>query len=310
MSDYPILPVLRLLRFPNLVVVGLTQWLVYYRVLKPAFLAEDIASVLTPWKFVEIMIVTLAITASGYLVNDLQDEEIDEINRPGTNPVATIGRDGVMWAYGVMLLGGFLVSQLLAYRLGERHLLWIFPLAIGVLSVYSSNMKKLPLLGNLLVAAFCAGVPGVLILAERAAVSKLLAANPALGLSTLRVCLIFMVFAFVVTMLRELVKDLEDLKGDRVAGRRTVPVILGVERSRWLGVVIGLLSILAIVSPYLLGWPAFFKPAMIGLSGALVLTLLYIIFRLMRAREPREYHRLSTILKFFLLGGLALLVVF
>lgn len=310
MSDYPVLPILRLLRFPNLVVVALTQWLVYYRVLEPAFTAENIATVLTPWKFGEIVIVTLAITASGYLVNDLQDEEIDAINRPDTNPVERIGRDGVMWTYGVMLLGGFLVSQLLAYRLGERHLLWIFPLAIGVLSVYSSNVKKLPVLGNLLVAVFCAGVPGILILAERTAVGQLLAVNPSLGRSTLRVCLLFMVFAFVVTMLRELVKDLEDIEGDRVAGRRTIPVMLGVERSRWLGAGIGLLSILAIASPYLLGWPAFFKPAMMGLSAVLVVMLLYIIFRLTRAQAPREYHQLSTQLKFFLLGGLGLLAVF
>lgn len=310
MSDYPILPILRLLRFPNLVVVALTQWLVYYRVLQPAFDAEGIAAVLTPWKFAEIVLVTLMITASGYLVNDLQDEDIDEINRPGTNPVEAIGRDGVMWAYGMILLGGFLVSQLLAYRLGERHLLWIFPLAIGTLSVYSSNMKKVPFLGNLLVAAFCAGVPGILVLAERSAMAKLFAANPDLGLSALRICFIFMAFAFIVTMLRELVKDLEDLEGDRAAERRTIPIMLGVKRSRWLGVAFGVTAILAILSPFLLGWTAFMTTPMISLSAVLVVVLLYILFRLTRADQPREYHQLSTYLKVFLLGGLALLAAF
>lgn len=310
MSDYPVLPVLRLLRFPNLVVVALTQWLVYYRVLLPAFAAENVASVLTPWKFVEIVLVTLAITASGYLVNDLQDGEIDEINRPGTNPVATLGRDGVTWAYGIMLLGGFLVSQLLAYRLGERHLLWIFPLAIGTLSVYSSNMKKVPFLGNLLVAAFCAGVPGILVLAERRAVGQLCKLNPELGASALQVCLIFMAFAFIVTMLRELVKDLEDLKGDRVVGRRTIPIMLGEDRSRWVGVAFGVSAILAIAAPFLLGWTAFANLPMLLLSAVLVAGLFFILFRLVRARESGEYHRLSTWLKFFLLGGLGLLAVF
>lgn len=310
MSNYLIIPILRLLRFPNLVVVALTQWLVYYRVLQPAFTAEGIAAVLTPWKFMEIVLVTLMITASGYLVNDLQDEDIDAINRPDTNPVEVIGRDGVMWAYGMILLGGFLVSQLLAYRLGERHLLWIFPVAIGTLSVYSSNMKKVPFLGNLLVAAFCAGVPGILVLAERTAMSKLFAVNPEMGLSALRICFIFMAFAFIVTMLRELVKDLEDLKGDRTAGRRTIPIILGVERSRWLGVAFGLTAVLAILFPFLLGWTAFMTTPMIALSAVLILILLYILLRLTRAEQPREYRQLSTYLKVFLLGGLALLAAF
>lgn len=310
MSDYPILSVLRLLRFPNLVVVALTQWLVYYRVLEPAFSAEGIVGVLMPWKFVEIVLVTVSITASGYLVNDLQDERIDAINRPGSNPVKALGRDGVMWAYGMMLLGGFLISQLLAYRLGERHLLWIFPLSIGILSVYSSNMKKLPFLGNLLVAAFCAGVPGVLVLAERKAVNQLFDYNPELGLNALRVCIIFMAFAFIVTMLRELVKDLEDLEGDQAEGRRTIPVLLGVETSRWLGVGFGLVAILAILMPFLLGWSAFLTTPMLILSASLILFLLYILFRLTRAQEVAEYHRLSTWLKFFLLGGLGLLAAF
>lgn len=309
MSAYLVLPVLRLLRFPNLVVVALTQWLVYYRVLRPAFAAEGITALLTPWKFVEIVLVTLMVTASGYLVNDLQDEDIDAINRPGTNPVPTIGRDGVTWVYGMILLGGFLVSQLLAYRLGERHLLWLFPVAIGTLSVYSSNVKKVPFLGNLLVATFCAGVPGILILAERAAVARLFAVNADLGASALRVCLIFMLFAFIVTMLRELVKDLEDLEGDRAAGRRTIPILLGVDRSRLLGVVFGMVAILAILLPFVLRWAAFLTPPMIGLSALLIVVLLYILFQLTRAREPREYHRLSTYLKVFLLGGLGLLAV-
>lgn len=310
MSDYPLLPVLRLLRFPNLVVVALTQYLVYYRVMLPSFEVAGISGVLTPWKFVELVLATVAITASGYLINDLQDEAIDEVNRPGTNPVALLGRDAVMWTYGMMLLGGFLVSQLLAYRLGERHLLWIFPLAIGVLSVYSSNVKKLPLLGNFLVAAFCAGVPGILLLAERSAVTKLLELNPDLGFGVLKVCLLFMVYAFVLTMLRELVKDLEDLAGDRMAGRRTIPVMIGQRNSRRLGVAVGLIAILALAVPYANGWPGFLRPAPVGLVVLLSAALVVLIIRLVRARTPKEYGRLSLGLKFFLLGGLGLLLLF
>lgn len=310
MSDYPIVPILRLLRFPNLVVVGLTQWLVYYRVLEPALAAEGIAGILSPWKFIEIMLVTLMITASGYLVNDLHDEDIDAINRPGTNPVQQLGRDAVMWAYCIMLLGGFLVSLLLAFRLGERELLWIFPLAIGLLAVYSSNMKRVPFLGNFLVAAFCAGVPGVLLLAERTAVAKLFSVNASLGLSVVQVCLLFMAFAFLATMLRELVKDLEDLEGDEASGRRTIPVMLGVRNSRWLALVFGLLVVAAILMPVIMGWESLLSIRLLGLGGVLILALAFILYQFYRAKEPQDYHRVSTLLKVFLLGGLGLLALF
>jgi 4-hydroxybenzoate polyprenyltransferase len=310
MSDYPILAVLRVLRFPNLLVVAATQILVSYRILLPAFEQEGISSTLTSWKLLELITVTLLITGSGYLINDLQDVNTDRINRPGTNPVAQLGRETVMWFYAVCLLGGFLVSQLLAYRLGERHLLWIFPLAAGMLAIYSIGMKRIPVLGNAMVAAYCAVVPGIVLLAERDTVRQLIVANPELGSNALRVCVLFMIFAFVATLLRELVKDLEDIRGDREVGRRTIPVMWGISLSRKLGILMGIMVILAILSPIFLGWPAFLEPPMLICIGVLLVGLLYILLQLVKAREQTDYHRLSTQLKVFLLGGLGLLAFF
>lgn len=310
MSSYPVSDVLRILRFPNLLVVAATQLLVYYRILKPAFLQEDIVSTLSTWKLAEIVIVTLMITASGYLINDIQDVNTDSINRPGTNPVDRLGKEAVMWFYAVCLLAGFLVSQLLAYRLGERALLWIFPVAVGMLSIYSVGMKRVPVLGNWLVAGYCAGVPGVLLLAERDAVRQLINVNPELGMNALRISVLFMVFAFVATLLRELVKDLEDLRGDQEVGRRTIPVMWGVSMSRNLGILLGLMVIVAILSPIFLGWPAFLEPPMLICIGILLLGLCYILVQLASAKEKTDYHRLSTQLKVFLLGGLGLLAFF
>lgn len=310
MSSYPILDVLRILRFPNLVVVAATQLLVFYRVLLPAFQQEGITNVLNPWKLSEIVIITLLITASGYLINDLQDETTDGINRPGANPVARLGRPTVMWFYGVCILVAFMISQLLAYRLDEKHLLWIFPMAVGMLSIYSIGMKRIPVLGNVLVATYCAGVPGILLLAERKAVHQLISSNPELGMNALRVSALFMIFAFVATLLRELVKDLEDIRGDREVGRRTIPVMWGVSLSRKLGVLLGLMVIVAILCPIFLGWPAFLAPPMLACIIVLIVGLLYILFHLSRAKDAPDYHRLSTQLKFFLLGGLGLLAFF
>lgn len=310
MSSYPVLDVLKVLRFPNLLVVAATQLLVYYKVLVPAFRAENIIGVLTTWKLFELVAVTLLITASGYLINDIQDAKTDQINRPGTNPVSRLGQDTVTWFYAGAVLAGFLVSQLLAYRLDERHLLWIFPLAVGALAIYSVSLKRLPALGNFVVALYCAGVPGIILLAERSAVAQLVASNHELGSNALRITLLFMLFAFLATLLRELVKDLEDLRGDREVGRRTIPVMLGSGWSRRLGLALGLLVIVAILAPVLLGWAAFLERPLLLCIGVLILAIFYIVVRLQRAREPREYHALSTQLKLVLLGGLGLLLFF
>jgi len=310
MSNYPIIPVLRLLRFPNLLVVALTQALVYYRIIQPALESIGVSGVLTQWKFFELCIVTLMITASGYLVNDLQDVKTDEINRPGKNPIAILGRDGVSWVYALMLLGGFIVSQLLAYRLGERELLWIFPVAVAVLAVYSTGMKRVPVLGNLLVAIYCAGVPGILLLAEREGMQQLIQQKPEMGYDCVRIVLLFMAFAFLATLLRELVKDMEDIRGDREVGRRTIPVMWGIPASQKIGLMLALMVIVAILCPIFLGWPAFLAPPMLACIGVLMLGLVYVMVQMMRANGPGDYHRLSTMLKFFLLGGLGLLAFF
>ena len=310
MSSVPILDFLRLVRFPNLLVVALTQVLVYYRIILPALDAEGLTGVLRPWKFFELCLVTLAITASGYLVNDLRDVRIDAINHPGRNLVLKMGRHNVQWLFAAMVFVGYLFALLLALRLGERQLLFLFPFAIGVLALYSVLLKRLPFVGNFLVALYCAGVPGILVLTERRALGRLLDANFGLGADTVRVCLLFMVFAFVATLLRELVKDLEDMRGDRQEGRQTLPVLLGVATSRRLAIVLAIMVIVSILSPVFLGWPAFMQPPMLICIALLLLAIVLILVQLTRAQRQGDYHRLSTQIKFLLMGGLGLLLFF
>ena len=301
---------LRLIRLPNLVVVAITQCLVYYRLLRPALEQEGITPVLTPIKFIELLIVTLMITTSGYLVNDLVDTRTDAVNRPGTNPVDRLGRDLVVWFYCVAMLAGFLVTMLLAFRLQERQLVWIFPVAIGLLTLYSTSIKKIPAVGNLLVALYCAGVPGILLLAERVPMYRLYQTDPGSAVATLRIVGLFMVFAFVATLLRELVKDLEDIEGDREVGRRTLPIALGVTRSRTLALVLGATVVVAMLVPVVLGWPGFTQPTMLICLLVLIAALLFLMYRISGARGAQDYHRVSQQLKLFLLAGLALLIFF
>ena len=301
---------IKLVRLPNLVVVAATMVLVAYHIVHPALVANGIAPVLHWTKFVEICLIILIVTASGYVINDLQDQEIDKINRPGTNPVAELGPDLVYWFYGFIVLAGFLVSTLLAFRLNERHLLWVYPVHTSILAIYSVYFKKKPLLGNLLVALYCAGVPAVILIAERHSLRKLSAAAPDVYGETLSICFLFMAFAFLATLLRELVKDLQDYEGDAALGRKTIPVMWGTSFSRGLAIGLAILVAIAILLPVLFAWPAFLQPALIGAICVLVVALLTITIQVFRARHPSDYGRVSMELKLLLLAGLLMLIFF
>lgn len=310
MSVTQFVDIFRVLRFPNLLVVAATQALVYHRILLPAFAAEGITPVLTPWKLLELIIVTVLITASGYLINDIQDIKTDAINRPDTNPVERLGAQRVTWFYMGSVLVGFLISQLLAYRLDERSLLFIFPVAVGMLSIYSIGLKRIPALGNLMVALYCAGVPGIILLAERKGVQQLLTTAPEVAGNVLFVCGLFMVFAFFATLLRELVKDLQDLKGDRAVGRQTIPVMWGPKKARFAGLALGMIVIAAMLTPVLLGRSAFLTVNMLACIGLLLFSLVIMLVQILRGESPSDYRKISLELKLFLLGGLGLLLFF
>ena len=145
-----------------------------------------------------------------------------------------------------------------------------------------------------------------MLLAERRALWQVISTHPETGLSAVRITLLFMAFAFLATLLRELVKDLEDLRGDAAVGRRTIPVRWGTTVSHRLCWTLGLGVAAALVSPFLFGWSAFVTPLLMLWTVALVVYLGYVLFGLTRSESPRDYHRLSTLLKAFLFGGLGL----
>lgn len=304
------MPLLRLIRLPNLVVVVLTQALVFYRVIRPALQRADIPTALSDWRLFELIVATCMVTAAGYIINDIFDKDIDAINDAGRHPLAQLPHDFAVWLYCCFTLGGFILSTLIALRLNELEWLWLYPVAVLLLALYSPLLKRQPLVGNLLIAAYCAGVAGIVWLAERKGLAQLNAVQPLVARELRHILAIFMLFAFGSTLLREIIKDLEDLKGDHQHGRRTLPVLLGISTTRWIGLLLGFALLGVMLWPIIRGWAAFdHRPLLYGLI-ALVVWLLGLLFGLLRARIPADFHRLSLQLKFFMLGGIILLLLF
>lgn len=298
---------LRLLRFPNLLVVVLTQALVYFRVIRPALTEAGVATSLSPIHFWLLTGATVAVTAGGYVINDLLDVRSDIINRPGKNVVYHLGEGRVRWLYLILVFIGFAMSVLLGWLVGEIKLLWLYPFSVALLALYSRFVKPYPFAGNLLVALYCAGVPGLVALAERASIARLLDIDPS-GAGLVRIIGVYCLFAFIATLLREVVKDMQDVRGDRVIGRDTLAVRWGIEGSRRFSLLLAAITLAALLSPLFLGWTNFLTPEVLAMIAALVSSLCFLAILIARGRESADFGRISRGLKLFLLGGLGLLL--
>ena len=161
--------ILKLIRLPNLIIVLLTQWFLHYYILHQNFQQEEgINSYLDDQSFYLLVLITLLITAGGYIMNDIVDYPLDIINKPKKVIVHKLISESLSyWLYFGTVLLGFVLALYLAFVTKNLHLLVLYPLAVLGLFIYSTHLKKSFLAGNLLVSFFCAGVAGIIWVAER-----------------------------------------------------------------------------------------------------------------------------------------------
>lgn len=299
---------LRLVRFPNLAIVALAQYLIYYILLLPAFQQYNLEPILDDAHFSLLVAVTVFITAGGYVINDIIDFRIDLVNRPDKVVInRQIRVQSAYWLYFCFNLMGFLLALYLSFHVECIPLANLFPLAVALLFLYSTYLKRQALVGNLLIALFCAGVAGIVWFAEREAFRELIEQAPALAGRIGSIISWYMAFAFLSTMFREIVKDMEDVQGDVGANCRTIPVRWGMKVAKGVAAAFGLG--LAVFLVYLvLSRPGLFTELSLaflifGVLAPLLLALVWVF----RAREKKQFYRLSQLAKLIMLGGLAML---
>jgi len=299
--------VFSLIRWPNLLITALVQYLLYLKVLQPALSQSGIPPPLDALRFSMLVVMTLCIAAGGYIVNDIADVRTDQINRPARVVVGKhLSSQTAYWLYFMFQVLGFTLWLYLVFYLRRIPLLSIFPLLVGGLALYSIYLKRLPLAGNVLVAVYCAAVPGIVWLLEQQAFIKLLAANPDAHRHTAALFIWYMLSAGVLTLYREVVKDIEDVKGDKATGLRTLPVIWGISQARYFAIAIALVSAVVIgamlwqLQHEFQGW------GLIGYGATVLLPLGFSIIMLFRAQNQADYHRLSHWAKWIILMGLLL----
>jgi len=243
------------------------------------------------------------VMGSGFIINDIYDMEIDAINK-GNKRI--VGRDFSVrqaWVYfWTLLVLAATISVSLAYRFDKLKFIWIYPAAAGLLIIYSIWLKKTTLTGNVLIAVLCGAVLLIPLVAESTSVFRL---PMVIKQSVYKNFIICSVIAGLLTLSREIVKDIEDVPGDQAAGAMTLPIRLGLAFSKNV-VYLLLISILVLI----FFWVGIIPPLSISISGVLVgflLPLLYVIYSIYRARQYKEFHQISTYLKLTMVSGMILL---
>lgn len=301
---------LRLVRWPNLVFIAITQILFVYCIVHPVMSAAGAVPNIRGVYFILLMISSVLIAAAGYIINDYFDLNIDLINKPNKLVVdKIITRRWVIFWHLFFSIAGIAIGFYIDFKTHVRFLGLANFGCVALLFLYSISLKKKLLSGNIVISALTAWVILVVGWCET---SNLL--RPALiGSFTekiTRISFLYAGFAFVISLVREVVKDMEDMEGDRRYGCNTMPIALGINAAKvfvavWLVV---LTSALLIVQFYVLVFKWWGSAVYCILL--IIVPLLYIFRKLFSANTSKDYHRLSSLIKLVMFTGILSMIFF
>ena len=265
---------MRITRFWNLLIIGLTQYFAVAFLFDPALLID--------WHLLVLAISTVSIAAAGYIINDYYDVKIDLINKPERVVIGKrVTRRYAILLHTLLSFNGVALGFLLNWKLGVVNFLSAF-----LLWWYSNSLKRQPLIGNLAVALLT-GLAVFIVTLLYPDFPKTEAA-------------IYSLFAFYVTLVREIIKDMEDLKGDNTFGCRTLPIIWGVRKTKNLIYLLTALFLLNLMVVHLWVEPLPIYYFMVFLLVPVVV----LVVRLHRADTKKDFFQLSLLCKVIMLLGI------
>jgi 4-hydroxybenzoate polyprenyltransferase len=264
-------------RFWNLLIIGVAQYFT-------AIFLIDQEKIYDP-KLFRLSVSTMIIAAAGYIINDYYDVKIDLINKPDRVVIGKgMKRRYALFFHTVLSFIGIAIGMSLHWKIGLINFCCAF-----LLWVYSNAWKRQPFVGNFAVA-FLTGL-------------SILVVNvlyPPMSIAIV----IYALFALFITLVREILKDLEDLKGDDTFGCRTLPIVWGIRSTKTFIYFLMILFSLAVI-----GVDTFITPLPMNFFGwTLFLPLAALGGWLVRADTKKDFYQLSQFCKFIMLAGILSMV--
>jgi 4-hydroxybenzoate polyprenyltransferase len=293
---------LKMIRWPNLVFIVITQLLFYYCVCLTLYPEGPYI------RITSLIFASVFIAAAGYIINDYFDLNIDQVNKPSQNVINTFisRRWAIVW-HLTLSLAGILITGY-AVGLHKWYIILANFAAVLLLWFYSTSLKRKPLIGNILISVLTAWTILILFFAQVPLAGAV--QSDERTIKFFRVAFLYAGFAFIISLIREAVKDVEDMEGDRRYGCRTFPIIAGilpvkVYTTVWLIVLIASITILQLYILQFEWWWA------IAYAVLFIIIPLFHLFREhYRAKSSADFGRLSRLTKWIMLAGILSMIFF
>ncbi len=313
---------LKLIRWQDLLIIVITMGLMRYCVLESIlnrmFLAlysnpgHDTAMTLQMplTDFILLVLATILITAGGYVINDYFDVRTDLINRGKVIVGTSIPRKQALMWHNILNVAGVILGFIISWRAGYIWLGILFLIVSGLLYFYSASYKRQFLIGNVIVASLTAMVPMLVVLYEAPYLFGYYAVK-AIRLPDLHIIFwwvgLFAVFAFITTLTREIIKDIEDFEGDEAYGRNTIPVVIGILTSKIVAVCLIFITLCMLGVVWYFAVNDYYTLAYLSLFVAI--PLIFVGYQVIKSESRKELHSASRLMKLIMLAGVFYSVV-
>ena len=296
---------LKLVRLPNLLFMALTQVLFQFCIYRPLYKEAVPAGDLT--QFILLVFASLFIAAGGYVINDYFDINIDEVNKPKRMVVDKVIHRRWAIAWHFMLSGAGIILTVLALPFLQKwYLIRVNAVCVVLLWFYSTTFKKSLLTGNIVISLLTAWTILIIFFSK----VDLTDAFDSTHHRFFRLAILYAGFAFIISLVREAIKDMEDMPGDMKYGCRTMPIVWGLNATKvysavWMTVLIAVLVILQVYVLQFNWWLAVAYSV-----PAIILPLLIILLKLKKSRTTEDFHQLSMLTKMVMLAGILSMIFF
>lgn len=292
---------LKLIRFVNLIIIAATLLVFKFFIIDYYYTVTALSTI----NFYILVMAIICIAAAGYVINDIEDVKIDLVNKPNKVLIGkVIDEKTANYLFIILNVMGMGSGFYLSYAVGQPNYAMIFVFSSGVLYLYATRLKYMLVVSNLIVSlltAVCIITLGVY------TILPIYAQDPTyqdLNQYVFMYLLTYAGFAFITNLLRELVKDAEDIEGDTQYEVHSIPIALGLKKT---GILTGVLTLLLVAGIFWISYSLFFNSTEVitYIFIALLAPLLFTAIKAFTAKEKKDFKLLKTLYKIVMVTGIA-----
>jgi len=261
------------------------------------------------WQYALLIAATVLIAAGGYVINDIFDQETDLENHSKKTIIGnSISESKAYIIYASLTITGVLCGFILANSVDRSNFAVIFVLIATLLYFYASTLKQIAVVGNIIVATLLAF--SVIIIGIFDIVPNTFDFNQKQMMLAFAILFDYAKFAFIINLVREIIKDIEDIKGDTLQEMKTLPILIGVSKTSKIAFVLLLVPVLYLfyyVKSNLFDNNLLY--AVFYMIALVIAPMIICLIKMWNAKEKSDYSQISKLLKWIIFFGILSIAV-